>query len=181
MNSSTRANMNILTANKSWKQWQLDIYTQPTKYRYCIKKKFCHNRLAVAISDLKQHENSVIYISRIGYNTCVVTVRQFYTGYATIAIELRQQSKLTGLVRFHGYWYYWGGGGGGGRSSETYENVSILLFCYLCLVTSVGPLDWLRKQYEKHLVFCYFKRCCGQMDWTRIDTHYRLISMLYVY
>lgn len=91
-------------------------------YTTTTKKSF-HNRLAVAISVLKQHENNVIYIRRVGYNTSVVTVRQFYMGYATIAIELKQQSKLTGLVRFHGYWVL--RRGGGVRSSETYENVSI--------------------------------------------------------
>lgn len=34
----------------------------------------------------------------------MATERQFYTGYATTAIELMQQSTLTGLVRCHGYW-----------------------------------------------------------------------------
>lgn len=61
-----------------------------------------HNSPAISVR--KQHENTVIYNSPLGYNTCVATARQFYTGYATIAIELKQQSKLTGLVRFHGYW-----------------------------------------------------------------------------
>lgn len=65
-------------------------------------KNVFHNSLAISV--LKQHENSVIYNSPVGYNTCVASVRQFYTGYATIAIELKQQSKLTGLVRCHGYW-----------------------------------------------------------------------------
>lgn len=64
-------------------------------------KKNFHNSLAISVL---KHENSVIYNSPVGYDTCVASVRQFYMGYATIAIELKQQSKLTGLLRFHGYW-----------------------------------------------------------------------------
>lgn len=68
------------------------------------KKRVLHNTLAVAICVPKLQENGVIYISSVEHNTCVATARQLYTGYATIAIELMQQSTLTGLVRCHGYW-----------------------------------------------------------------------------
>lgn len=105
--SSTSINTNSLINHENNGSWT-SIHNN--------NKKFFHNRLAVAISVLKQHENNVIYIRRVGYNTCVVTVRQFYTGYATIAIELKQQSKLTGLVRFHGYWVLRRERGGGGGS-----------------------------------------------------------------
>ncbi len=108
-------------------------------------KNVFHNSLAISV--LKQHENSVIYNSPVGYNTCVASVRQFYTGYATIAIELKQQANWQALCVSMDTGYWGGKGRRGGSVEWDVWKCEYWRLCYLCLVTSVRPLAQLSKKY----------------------------------